>query len=858
MRKLFTIIILGFWVVSNAQVSNSQLTQVLNRVGFIDLKTEEISINSSHTDKKTGITHIYFKQMVNGVEVFNSQSSVHIDKNGNLVKQNIGIKATNLVENSKKIGANEALSIALNTASIVKKALNKVTLTDNLAFKIEDKGISSEAIIGKPIYYEKNGSLLAAWQVDVLNDETADWLNIIIDANTGLVIEKNNYTTKCSAENITSSNLNKPYFFEFEDNNNLGKAANTGTYKVYPIPMESPAHGDRQLVSNANDLNASPYGWHDTDAVEGAEFTITRGNNVWAKEDTLANNSTTTAYSPNGGTDLLFDFPYGLDAGPRPNLNAAITNLFFWNNTMHDVFYHYGFDEESGNFQSKNYSNLGLGKDFVYAEAQDGSGTDNANFSAPVDGTNPRMQMYLWGGTASNASNILQVNEPSSIAKKYLAIGASFGPKLSVYAITANMVLVNDGTTNSNGNLGCASLVNADSVKGKIAVITRGGTGCTYQTKVLYAQEAGAVGVVMINTSNTVLAMTGAGTGINIPAVMISSSNGTIFKNAIATENVEISMYDSTIFSAANRTYDSDFDNGVIAHEYGHGISIRLTGGAANSSCLSNQEQAGEGWSDFFGLALTSKPYETTLIGRGIGTHLIGQDTSGIGIRPYKYSRNMTVNPVNYNNIKTLSIPHGVGFVWCSALYDIYLDMIDKYGFDENVYTGKGGNNKAMELVVMGLKLQPCNPGFMDSRDAVILADSLLNGGANKLLLWKAFARRGMGADAKQGLSSSRSDGTAGFKMPSELSVSNNEVMSSQSIELFPNPNKGNFTVNSSFDLIDCTYQLTDINGKKVSFILNKTNDNELKFDIKNLDAGVYFLSVKSDHGLITKKVIVY
>jgi hypothetical protein len=75
---------------------------------------------------------------------------------------------------------------------------------------------------------------------------------------------------------------------------------------------------------------------------------------------------------------------------------------------------------------------------------------------------------------------------------------------------------------------------------------------------------------------------------------------------------------------------------------------------------------------------------------------------------------------------------------------------------------------------------------------------------------------------------------------------------------VFPNPNKGNFTVNSSFDLTDCTYQLTDINGKKISFILNKTNDNEMKFDISNLDAGVYFLSVKSNHGLITKKVIVY
>jgi len=856
MRRIFTIFMLGFWTVSNGQINNLQLTKLLNNAGFSNIKPEEIFINNSNTDKKTNVTHIYFKQMVNGLEVFNTQSSIHIDKNGNVVKKNIAIKSTNSVTNNKKIDANAALVIALNTAAIAKNALNKITLTDNISFKIEDKNLSSEPIVGKPIYYEKNGSIITAWQVDVLNDDTADWFNIIIDANTGLIIEKNNYTTKCSAENITSSNLNKPYFFEFDDSENLGKAANNGTYKVFPIPMESPARGDRQLVSNVNDINASPYGWHDTNAVEGPEFLITRGNNVWAKEDTLANNSITSAYSPNGGTDLLFDFPYGLDAGPRPNLNAAITNLFFWNNTIHDVFYHYGFNEESGNFQAKNYTKLGLGKDFVYAEAQDGSGTNNANFATPVDGLNPRMQMYLWGGSATPAFvNILQVNEPTSLAKKYGAVIASFGPRLTLVPITANLVMVNDGGSSNGGNLGCSALINADSINGKIALITRG--TCTYQTKILNAQAAGAIGVVIVNTSNAATVITGSGSGVNIPVVMISSTNGNLFKTNLANSTINLSMFDSIVPSAASRTYDSDFDNGVIAHEYGHGISTRLTGGASNSSCLTNEEQAGEGWSDFFGLVLTSKPYETTLLGRGIGTHLIGQDTNGVGIRPFRYSRNMTVNPANYNDIKTLSIPHGVGFVWCSALYDIYLDMIDKYGFDQNMYTGKGGNNKALELVMMGLKLQPCRPGFMDARDAVIIADSLLNGGANKLLLWKAFARRGMGFDANQGLSTSRSDGTAGFKLPAELSVKTNEILNASAIEIYPNPSKGNFTINASFDLNTSLFNLFDISGKKVQFNTKFVSNNKTEIELSNISAGIYFLSISSNNGSVTKKIII-
>ena len=40
-------------------------------------------------------------------------------------------------------------------------------------------------------------------------------------------------------------------------------------------------------------------------------------------------------------------------------------------------------------------------------------------------------------------------------------------------------------------------------------------------------------------------------------------------------------------------------------------------------------------------------------------------------------------------------------------------------------------------------------PSFFDSRDAIILADKHLTGGANECLLWSRFAQRGLGVNAK-------------------------------------------------------------------------------------------------------------
>jgi len=67
---------------------------------------------------------------------------------------------------------------------------------------------------------------------------------------------------------------------------------------------------------------------------------------------------------------------------------------------------------------------------------------------------------------------------------------------------------------------------------------------------------------------------------------------------------------------------------------------------------------------------------------------------------------------------------------------------------------------------MMGLKLQPCSPGFLDSRDAILAADDLLYNGKHKCVIWNAFARRGMGYSAKQGASSSTTDQTTAFDVP--------------------------------------------------------------------------------------------
>ncbi|KAG9075375.1 Fungalysin/Thermolysin Extracellular metalloproteinase 5, partial [Ceratobasidium sp. UAMH 11750] len=93
-------------------------------------------------------------------------------------------------------------------------------------------------------------------------------------------------------------------------------------------------------------------------------------------------------------------YKYGAKTGkekdPKEYIDLAVTQLFYTSNMVHDLYYRYGFDELAGNFQQDNYGRGGRDGDAVIANAQDGSGYNNANFMTPPDGQNGRCRMYIW------------------------------------------------------------------------------------------------------------------------------------------------------------------------------------------------------------------------------------------------------------------------------------------------------------------------------------------------------------------------------------------------------------------------------------------------------------------------------
>lgn len=221
-------------------------------------------------------------------------------------------------------------------------------------------------------------------------------------------------------------------------------------------------------------------------------------------------------------------------------------------------------------------------------------------------------------------------------------------------------------------------------------------------------------------------------------------------------QNGRMRMY---IWNRTEPNRDCSFEAGVVIHEYTHGLSNRLTGGPANSNCLSIQEASGmgEGWSDFYATAIRLKPGDTRATNYAMGSWIAGNPR---GIRTYLYSTDQTVNPHKYTDVDALVrripfSPHPIGTVWATMLYEVLWNLIDKHGKnDAGVpdFDDKGvptdGKYLAMKLVLDGLALQPCNPNFVSARDAILDADKALTGGDNQCEIWKGFAKRGLGQGA--------------------------------------------------------------------------------------------------------------
>jgi hypothetical protein len=749
-------------------------------------------IQSDASSLKSNTWYYYLVQTHNGVEVRNALANLNVN-NGSARLNNFNfIKdiASKTNSSTPSLSANDAVKKALNylkiNSSTDLKVINKTENT--IVFNEIDATLSD---VNVKLVYEKTtaGDLKLAWNVNLELKNQPHWWNIRIDAATGAYINKNDWIVSCyfgesKEAHVAHSKNTKTKSFDFFAQDS--KANNTAalsimapsSYRALPYYVESPNHGDFELIVNPADPIASPNGWH--------TGTTSQGNNAQAKDasgDSGFFNDTGSVISESSG-GAVYDYAYG---GPgvaaSTYMDAAITNLFYISNSVHDIYYLYGFDEASGNFQTTNYTGQGTGGDRVLLDAQDGSGTNNANFGTPTDGGNPRMQMFLWdqGAYDPNEGPLLEVNN-TAIAGIYPALDNNFDAPGHVspnVSITANLVLISDsGFPFADG---CDAITNGAAIDGNIAVIKRG--TCSFVSKAVAAQNEGAVAVLILNNVAGNILMGGDGTDgtVTIPTYSLNQADGDILLNQMGMETVNATFYEPTT-PPPFVNIDGDFDNGVIAHEFGHGISTRLVGGRFNSSCVQADESMGEGWSDFIGKILLLKNVDNGINLAGTGTFVVGQAPDGQGIRPAPYSGDIANNPMTYETLladtanATYTIPHGVGAVWAGMLWDMTWDLIAIHGFNPDIYdvNGTEGNIVALKLVVEAFKLTSCNPGFVDGRDAILEADDVLFGngtagsgtGANQCAIWGAFARRGLGENANQGSTGSTSDGSFDYTNP--------------------------------------------------------------------------------------------
>jgi len=865
MRNYLLLLLFSLSLVSQAQNFESTIRNYLDsnieEFKFQSSDVQEFDITNQSFSKSMNLHNVYVQQTLQGIPLKNALGSFAIKQN-----EILSFKHSFISNVDQKLETSNATLSAENAIDEVVSALNlydnpsirlKETIS-NSEFVFESEDLSVEDIPVKKMYIlTDNDKLRIVWDLSILTKDENHWWSISVDAQTGEILDQNDWILTCNFDHNHARSHKYSETPQSKLVNTLSVTSDGSQYRAYPLGVESPNHGDRELLIQPADPTASPFGWHDTDGVPGPEFTITRGNNVWASEDRDDNNL--PGFSPDGGSELTFDFPYDLNLSPIENQEAAITNLFVWNNYNHDFWYAYGFDEVSGNFQQTNYTGEGLGNDYVRADAQDGSGVNNANFGTPPEGSNPRMQMYLW---SPPPAELLTINSPSDIEGGYVGVEASFGPDVpTIEPIISDLVLIeDDNSTTADPHDGCDPIINGPDLDGKIVVINRG--NCTFVSKIEAAQDNGAVAVIMINNvPGNPITMGGNSFSIDIPSIMISLEDGSLLIPKL--QNGEI--INASIFDDGNGPpqKDSSFDNGIIAHEYGHGISNRLTGGAQQVNCLFNEEQMGEGWSDWLGLMMTIRPGDFAEQPRGIGTFAINQTTTGQGIRPAPYSTDLSINPATYalTNNPNISRPHGVGYVWASMLWDLTWELIDVYGYDPDLINGNGGNNLAVQLVMDGMKLQSCLPGFIDGRDAILQADMLANEGANQCYIWKVFANRGLGISASQGSSFDRFDQEEAFDLPPEIILPcaelSTQIFDSNSIKIYPNPAENVVNVESlSSGIGNANLKIYDLNGRLLEN--RPLNFNEAQqIDVSQLQSGVYLLKIENTSVNISKKLII-
>ena len=261
------------------------------------------------------------------------------------------------------------------------------------------------------------------------------------------------------------------------------------------------------------------------------------------------------------------------------------------------------------------------------------------------------------------------------------------------------------------------------------------------------------------------------GTGNDSISVEIQDSSGTNGANFSTTADGGRGRLQMYIWSGPAPDRDGALDSQIFIHEATHGLSNRLHGNA--SGLGTNMARGmGEGWSDFYALALLSEPGDARLSNHAVGGYITYQVTPTYesnyyyGLRRYPVAvwdftgaNGCRHNPLTFADIDstqynvgnacfpngmfgstTVDQVHNLGETWAVTLWEVRDKLIQRHGPAE-------GNRRALQYITDGMKLAPLNPTFLQERDA-ILTSAQINDANDVAPMWTGFAIRGLGTGA--------------------------------------------------------------------------------------------------------------
>jgi len=601
-----------------------------------------------------GVTHVRMEQQVDGLAVYGAYAKAALNADGELLQVIDGLSEVSFVQPSR-VDATQAMTAALTK------------LYPGQAASLRAAGVAGNTttFAGGTFFYRNptatavvlpldNGTLARGWVVETWTADKNQLHYTVVDGD-GRVLDVESRT-------------------------------NTDSYKVF---VEDPLKGAQTIVNGpaTGAAQPSPNGW-----LAGAQTTVNiQGNNVKAYLDTDANNAADT-----GGTAVADgNFTTTVDLGVQPsttgNKAVAAQNLFYLNNIVHDRLYTHGFNEANGNFQVNNFGKGGLGNDPVSAEAQDGSGTDNANFSTPTDGSAPRMQMYLWN---SNPQGLVTVG-----AANPGVYPSAFGAALTVTGVSGQLRLAVPAD-------GCSALTS--SMTSAIAIVDRG--TCDFTVKVLNAQNAGAKGVVIANNvAGGAFGPGGSDRKVKIPSGMVTQADGVTLKG-LAGGNAVLKSNPGAL------KIDGDLDSDIVFHEYGHGLTWRMIGSMSGTYAGA----IGEGASDVLAFLINGDDI--------MGEYAIN-DRLGIRTAPYA-THTKTLSQWTAGEV------HTDGEIYAAAMWKVL----------ENYQAAGLSADDLMGDFVDGMNFTPAGPNPLQMRDGMV--SSVGTDTVRKCAIWRGFAVKGMGTGA--------------------------------------------------------------------------------------------------------------